>query len=135
MNMTKEKINHYRRRIPLSANKLRGNTDAGFSLVELIIVIAIMAILVGIIVPSLINYVYKSQKVADEATADSIGTTTQYMIYEAGTDPVSTEIGNYIAKETCRAADLEKKNPASYKYYKLIAYCNANPENPAYATG
>lgn len=46
--------------------------NGGFTLVELIIVIAIMAALVAILAPQYIKYVDKSRKTADESTADSI---------------------------------------------------------------
>ncbi len=46
--------------------------NKGFSLVELIIVIAIMAILVGVIAPQLILYIEKSRVAADTQYCDSI---------------------------------------------------------------
>lgn len=52
--------------------KKRGISNKGFSLVELIIVIAIMAILVAVMVPFLIKYVEKSKVSSDIQLADSI---------------------------------------------------------------
>ena len=46
--------------------------NKGFSLVELIIVIAIMAILVGVMAPQLIKYIEKSNVSADTQVCDSI---------------------------------------------------------------
>ncbi len=48
--------------------------NKGFSLVELIIVIAIMAILVGVMAPQLIKYIEKSKVSADTQSADSVHT-------------------------------------------------------------
>ena len=48
--------------------------NKGFSLVELIIVIAIMAILVGVMAPQLIKYIEKSKVSADTQVADSVHT-------------------------------------------------------------
>lgn len=49
---------------------LKGN--AGFSLVELIIVIAIMAALIAILAPQYIKYVEKSRVAADQTIADEL---------------------------------------------------------------
>ena len=48
--------------------------NKGFSLVELIIVIAIMAVLVGVLAPAYLRYVEKSRKSADIQAIDSIMT-------------------------------------------------------------
>ena len=48
--------------------------NKGFSLVELIIVIAIMAILVGVMAPQLIKYIEKSKVSSDTQTADAVHT-------------------------------------------------------------
>ena len=57
--------------------------NKGFSLVELIIVIAIMAILVGVIAPQLIRYIEKANVSADVTTLDSIRSAVTY----AASDP------------------------------------------------
>ena len=51
--------------------------NKGFSLVEFIIVIAIMAILAGALAPALIKYINKSRRSADISNADTIRTACQ----------------------------------------------------------
>ena len=51
--------------------------NKGFSLVELIIVIAIMAVLAGALAPALITYIEKSRISTDKQTADTIRSAIQ----------------------------------------------------------
>ena len=65
--------------------------NKGFSLVELIIVIAIMAILVGVMAPQLIKYIEKSKVSADTQAADSVHTA----VLTAMMDPEVVNKSNY----------------------------------------
>jgi len=65
--------------------------NKGFSLVELIIVIAIMAILVGVMAPQLIKYIEKSKVSADAQSADSVHTA----IVTAMLDPEVAQASDY----------------------------------------
>ena len=49
---------------------MKKTNNKGFSLVELIIVIAIMAILVGVLAPQYLKYVEKSRVSADKAVSE-----------------------------------------------------------------
>jgi type IV pilus assembly protein PilA len=60
----------------------------GFSLIEIIIVIAIMAILVAIIAPNLTKYLGKSKKNVDVKNADEIATQLQNCITDFETEGV-----------------------------------------------
>ncbi|MEL4106314.1 prepilin-type N-terminal cleavage/methylation domain-containing protein [Oscillospiraceae bacterium WX1] len=61
-------------------NKRRALGNKGFSLVELIIVIAIMAVLVAILAPQYLKYVEKSRVSADNTFADSLLSTTRVIL-------------------------------------------------------
>ena len=46
--------------------------NKGFSLVELIVVVAIMAVLIGVLVPTLVRNVEKSKKQKDVSTVEEV---------------------------------------------------------------
>lgn len=74
--------------------------NKGFSLVELIIVIAIMAILAGALAPALIKYINKSRRSADISNADTIRSACQTALsnpdaFDAcGSQYTSTQLGS-----------------------------------------
>lgn len=80
--------------------------NKGFSLVELIIVIAIMAILAGALAPALINYVAKSRRSSDVSNAQTVASAVQSAISdETGMDALEKNYAT-IATTPIRLHDL-----------------------------
>ena len=67
--------------------------NKGFSLVELIVVMAIMAILAVTLAPRLMQYVEKSRKAADQEVVNSIYTTVQYALLDETLNTASQVAG------------------------------------------
>lgn len=67
--------------------KQKSMGNKGFSLVELIIVIAILAILVGVLAPQLLKYVERSRQAKDTQAVDTVHTA----IVTAMLDPMVTD--------------------------------------------
>ena len=65
--------------------------DKGFSLVELIIVIAIMAILVGVLAPQFIKYIESSRQSTDISAASEYKSAVEAYVADHG-ETVSTDV-------------------------------------------
>lgn len=74
-------------------NKLTKN-NKGFSLVELIVVIAIMAVLVGVLAPQFIKYVEKSRVSTDIQNVEEVKTAIQTYAAENGYTGETWTIGS-----------------------------------------
>lgn len=83
--------------------------NKGFSLVELIIVIAIMAILVGVIAPQLIKYIEKANVSADMQLLDSVYNAVVYASVDPDVvaDPDSRDILDDMRTQAIRLEHLE----------------------------
>lgn len=95
--------------------------NKGFSLVELIIVIAIMAILSAAIAPALIRYINKARKADDIAAADSIGTTLNAAIQS------DDDMYDYISD--CSGHNNLSPTWRDGRDYRVIAYMNVPNKN------
>ena len=69
-------------------NKIKSN-NKGFSLIELIIVIAIMAVLVAIIAPNLTKYLGSSKTNTDKKNLDEVKTQVLNAISDAQTNDIT----------------------------------------------
>lgn len=131
-------------------NKKMNNN--GFSLVELIIVIAIMAILVGVLAPQFIKYVESSRQSTDIQNASEIRAAIEAYVAEtdaSGTITVSTNGTNMVvaggsgvaaaleevglsASIPCRSTGWGNVTTGTYdcSTYKWSATPNSNSKNP-----
>ena len=87
--------------------------NKGFSLVELIIVIAIMAILAGALAPALIKYINKSRRSTDIQNADTLRTSVQTAM--SNPDAVDAISGN-----TTTFTSTNITNPGSNAFLKEV---------------
>lgn len=90
-------------------NKKKDNK--GFSLVELIIVVAIMAILVGLLAPQYLKYVEKSRKSADASNLNEMVQAVQ--VYAADSD-TTLKAGDYAITIGTTGTTLNPNNDVAF---------------------
>ena len=98
--------------------------NKGFTLVELVIVVAILAILVGILAPQYTKYVEKSRQAADVSNLENIvkgfkvaAADTDYNIIPSGTTDATFKIQMTATGTTITAANAPEKGANDTKKY------------------
>lgn len=112
-------------------NKIRNRkNNKGFSLVELIIVIAIMAILAGILIPQFVKYISSSKVSGDIQQAENIynAVAAQYADSQGNAPKGMTYDGNkhIVDKDVAEALDMGKAVPTCKvdSTYKFMYSCD-----------
>ena len=87
--------------------KQRKMNQAGFSLVELIIVVAVIAVLVGILAPKYLKYVERTRRVIDVKNAKEMNDAIlrASALYNPGTGVTNTDGGDLGTSLEGAAAD------------------------------
>jgi len=88
-------------------NKKKNNK--GFTLVELVIVVAILAILVGILAPQYTKYVEKSRKSADASNLEELVTSVKVAASDNAYDVVQAADATYLLEMTSKGTSLTNK--------------------------
>lgn len=91
---------------------MKKTNNKGFSLIELIIVIAIMAVLVAIIAPNLTKYLGKSKTNTDTKNADEIASTLKTCItdYDMDHDALLADGGTMTIHWSASGSDITGNN-------------------------
>ena len=115
-------------------NSTRGEKNGGFTLVEMIVVLAIMSVLVGVLAPAYLHFVEKSRQRRDDAAAEEIRRAAEIVVLSgtysvaSGTVLVTFETNNGVSVQNDPTGtalnkhleelfgDLSKVKPTSKTY-------------------
>lgn len=123
--------------------KQRSTNNKGFSLVELIVVIAIMAVLVGIIAPQFVKYVQQARKSSDTQNIDLLQNTANSVLADPGLknlDDTNTAGGAEFVITSGKVAtggnsvDLTGAAAGNFQTLLEIALGNNSDGDPKYPT-
>lgn len=100
--------------------------NSGFSLIELIVVVAIMAVLVGVLAPAYLRYVEKSRQQTCYWNMDNVVREVQLRAFSDPDfmDDLLAEVGNVTEKDVInyidQETDIEVPRCPSRGTYKLV---------------
>ena len=98
--------------------------NKGFTLVELVIVVAILAILVGILAPQYTKYVERSRKAADASNLDNLVTAVKVAAADANADVIYTTDVKYTIEIKPSGTTLTPEKATTNKTEKLTTALN-----------
>lgn len=104
--------------------KQKTTTNKGFSLVELIVVIAIMAVLVAVLAPAMLRYVENSRKSTDASTVEGVVSTAQATIIDS-----NVAAGTYKIKVDASGCKVTDDDNGKLKKALQEAYGAADASN------
>ena len=93
--------------------KIRQNSKKGFTLVELIVVLVILAVMAAMLVPALTGYIDEARKKKDYNAASEVLTAAQAVVaeyYASDDTPTVAEAQTYVDGQSTRISQLAGVN-------------------------